>query len=230
MSRKNIIKILCVVGAAFLCALLYDGWINRGTGYGVRFVGEDSETPKRNLPADETVTVADLLEAFKTNRDGASKQYIGKVVMIRGLVGEVVKDGLRQTERNAQRWYHPESQLDKYVLLVSETHLQGWHKETLPFDRSRDVFGDAVVQFEGVYCEFERGFAPYRVGENMNKIEKKELLVRCQIKGYERGVITKSDGYRSTDYPAEYRGHEKDKVLAVNCTERDAVVEKDPFE
>lgn len=230
MSQKNIIKILIVVGVAFLCALLYDKWINRQTGYGSRPISENSETQTGNLPVAKTVKVEDLLDAFKTNRDEASKQYAGKVIMIRGVVGEVVKDGLSKTERDARRWYQPENVLDKYVLLVSETHLQGWHKESLPFHRDRYVSGDEDIQFEGVYCEFERGFLPYRLGKNMNEIEKKELLVRCQIKGYERGVITKDDGYRSVNCPVKYQGHEKDKVIAVNCTEINSAVEKDPFE
>lgn len=174
------------------------------------------------------LSVDDLLKAFKEDAVSANKTFVGKTVLVQGLIGELIKDGAeraRETAKeNADAWYRYRPQYAssprnfKKVLLVSEQSLDGWSREGLPLTREPvpGIEPYEKLQFEGVYCEFDGDFQPYRGADR--RFPKRELLLKCKIKGFESGVIT-SDGYRNKGYPSDYVGAEKKRIIAVNCSE-----------
>ena len=64
------------------------------------------------------------------------------------------------------------------------------------------------------------------LGSDLISREKKELMVSCEIAGFEKGLTrllrTPSEPDDSVD---KYAGHEKDRVIAINCLENTNVLE-----
>jgi hypothetical protein len=182
-----------------------------------------------NSQIEGTVTTTQLLDEFTKQTEKAKAEYLGKRFLIRGLIGEVVKV--------PKRGFNPfVDESPKYeVMLVSNDYLPRT-KMRLPFRRDvgarySNIDVDADIQFKGVYCYFLYPFRPRAFGDDLLSGEKRELMVSCEIVGFEKGVTRAPEPeYRSRldpeDLVDKYVGQEKERIIAVKCIEREYGLEE----
>lgn len=176
------------------------------------------------------VAVPELLDEFKRSPEAARTKYFGKRFLIRGVIGEVVVHD-HDAAFGAGSYYNQTPSKDA-VMLVSVDNLP-YPNIPLPYARDRISVGvpgaDARIQFEGIYCVFLYRFSPRVLGGDLISRKKTHLLTSCEIVGFEKGVTRAPEpAYRSRfdreDSSDKYQGHEKDRVIAVNCREMNYVL------